>query len=821
MDENKNLNKYLLFVTICSYSMQIIDSKNKHMPYAQAVYGEEEKKAIRDVYENPKKIVAGPAVKEFEAKIAALFGKTHGVMVNSGSSANLIALEMLGLSQGAEVITPVLTFSTTLAPILQKGLTPVFVDVVPGTYLIDIDQIEAKITSKTRALMIPSLLGNIPDMKRLREIVDKHSLSLIEDSCDTIGSTFDGQPTGVCSDISTTSFYASHIITAAGAGGMACFKDEALARRARVMAYWGRESTLFGHYEQSEDIAKRFAGRLDGDVYDAKFIFSEIGYNMQPTEAQGAFGLVQLARLNEFAAIRKKHFSALLSFFKQYEHFFVLPVQNIRVQANNLCFPLTIKESAPFTRAEMTKYLEERNIQTRPIFTGNVLRQPAFRSSLQGLSARAAFPVADYVMKHGFVVGCHHGLHDEQITYFMETVREYISSRTPVVSLSNSHSDVMGPSEKKESTPLAPTAPSPSGSFSPLVWGEHATKNILVTGGYGFMGSNFIRHLYHKYPEYRIFNLDLLTYCGNQENLVDIERFEASVDSSNKRYHFIYGDVCDERLLNVIFQRHQFDVVVNFAAETHVDRSIIDMQDFIRTNIGGARSLAEAVRRFGSSRFIHISTDEIYGDVEGGTVTETSPLCPSNPYSSSKAAADLIVQSFIRTHKVPAIIVRGSNNYGPYQYPEKLIPLAITNIIEGRKIPIHGSGEQVRTWVHVQDFCNAVDIVMHHAPVHTIYNVAHEPKKNVEVLDMIAGHLRVNLDAVAEHISDRPGGDQRYAPDAAKIKTELNWRPMHSMEQSLGDIVRWYLNNREWWGKIKSSDEYQVHYIRQSRGQWY
>lgn len=795
--------------------MSTIDPHNRHMPYAEAVYGDEEKKAIQAVYDNPKKIVAGPAVKEFESKIAALFGKTHGVMVNSGSSANLIALEMLALPHGSEVITPVLTFSTTLAPILQKGLVPVFVDVVPGTYLIDIDRIEAKITPKTRALMIPSLLGNIPDMKRLRDIADKHSLFFIEDSCDTVGARFDGRPTGIYSDISTTSFYASHIITAAGGGGMVCFKDESLARRARVMAYWGRESTLFGHYEQSEDIAKRFAGRLDGDVYDAKFIFSEVGYNMQPIEAQGAFGLVQLTRLDEFAATRKKHFSTLFSFFKQYEHLFILPEQDARVQTNNLCFALTIKPNAPFTRAEITKYFEERAIQTRPIFTGNVLRQPAFRSVAKQ-SLEATFPVADEVMTHGFIVGCHHGLLDEQVAYFMETAREFIVHHEKPIFSS------YAPSEQKEK-PIENSiaVSSPSASFSPLVWGEHTTKNILVTGGYGFMGSNFVRYLYHKYPEYRIFNLDLLTYCGNQANLIDIERFEASVDSSNKRYHFIYGDVCDERLLNVIFQRHQFDVVVNFAAETHVDRSIIDMQDFIRTNIGGARSLAEAVRRFGSSRFIHISTDEIYGDVEGGTATETSPLCPSNPYSSSKAAADLIVQSFIRTHKVPAIIVRGSNNYGPYQYPEKLIPLAITNIIEGKKIPIHGSGEQVRTWVHVQDFCNAVDLVMHHAPVYSIYNIAHEPKKNLEMLTMIAGHLRVNLDDVTEYISDRPGGDQRYAPDATKIKSELQWRPVHSMEQSLGDVVRWYLNNREWWGNIKATDEYQVHYMRQSKGQWY
>ncbi|MDP3963911.1 MAG: GDP-mannose 4,6-dehydratase, partial [bacterium] len=197
-------------------------------------------------------------------------------------------------------------------------------------------------------------------------------------------------------------------------------------------------------------------------------------------------------------------------------------------------------------------------------------------------------------------------------------------------------------------------------------------KNILITGGCGFIGSNAVRHFYHRYPKSRIFNLDLLTYAGNTDNLLDVEKLEAGKPAAERRYYFIRGDICDEKLLDIIFREHAFDLVVNFAAETHVDRSIINMTDFIRTNIGGARVLIEAVRTYGVKRFVHISTDEIYGDFPEGYADEMAPLRPSNPYASSKAAADLIVQSFIRTHRVPAVIVRGSNNYGPHQYPEKL-----------------------------------------------------------------------------------------------------------------------------------------------------
>ncbi|MDP2684203.1 MAG: dTDP-glucose 4,6-dehydratase [bacterium] len=346
-------------------------------------------------------------------------------------------------------------------------------------------------------------------------------------------------------------------------------------------------------------------------------------------------------------------------------------------------------------------------------------------------------------------------------------------------------------------------------------------KIILVTGGCGFIGSNFIRHLYNKYPEYRIFNLDLLTYAGNQNNLLDIEQIECKSDSNQRRYHFLYGDICDVRYLDIIFQRHNFDMVINFAAETHVDRSIVDMNDFIRTNIGGVRSIIEAVRKYKVPRLVHISTDEIYGDIKEGYSHEESPLRPSNPYSSSKAAADLIVQSFIRTHNVPAVIVRGSNNYGPYQYPEKLIPLAISNIIEGKKIPIHGTGGQVRSWVHVSDFCSAIDEVAHKSPDNEIYNVSGEEKTNLDILNIIAKSLVVNLDDYKEHVNDRPGADTRYAVDASKLSNTLGWSPVHTLEKDLQDVVGWYLKNDEWWREIKKKTEFIEHYNRQQKADYY
>lgn len=403
-------------------------SKSAHsprVPYALAVYGKEEVAAVNEVLADPSKISPGKRVKEFEAKIGALFGKPYATMVNSGSSANLLAIEALNLPSGSEVITPALTFSTTLAPILQKGLTPVFVDVARGTYVIDVSAVEKAITKRTRALMIPLLLGNVPDLAKLRSVAKKHKLLFVEDSCDTLGATFAGKPTGVYSDISTTSFYASHIITAAGSGGMVCVRDAQLARAALVKSSWGRDSTLFGMHEKSEDIKKRFAGRVGKQPYDAKFIFSEVGYNFQSGELNAAFGLEQLKRLKGFAARRRANFQRLYRFFERYDDLFFLPVQDARVETSWLAFPLTIRPAAPFSRMDVTRYLEEHNIQTRPVFTGNVLRQPGFHAFLKNEKADR-FPVADEVMERGFVIGCHHGLTQEHLTYLESVLSGFL-----------------------------------------------------------------------------------------------------------------------------------------------------------------------------------------------------------------------------------------------------------------------------------------------------------------------------------------------------------------------------------------------------------
>lgn len=398
------------------------------VPYAAAIYGIEEKRAVAEVLENPLQLAAGYRAKKFEKAVATLFGKKHGIMVNSGSSANLTAVEALNLPKGSEVITPALTFSTTVAPLFQKGLKPVFADVEEGKYTIDIDQLESLITKKTKALMIPLLIGNVPDMARLHRIAKKHNLKVIEDSCDTLGGRFAGKPTGAYSDITTTSFYASHIITAAGSGGMVCINDSALARRALVISNWGRESTLFGVYEESEALKKRFAGTLDGEPYDAKFIFSEVGYNFQSTELNAAFGLEQLKRFPGFARRRKKNFKELKSFFKRYERFFVLPVTHQEADTAWLAFPLEIRKGAPFSRYELTKYLEEQNIQTRPIFTGNIFKQPGFARALKraGVKERK-YPIADRIMRKGFLIGCHHGLTSAHLARMKKVFNAFLS----------------------------------------------------------------------------------------------------------------------------------------------------------------------------------------------------------------------------------------------------------------------------------------------------------------------------------------------------------------------------------------------------------
>ena len=389
------------------------------VPYGMAVHDTEEENAVLEIIKN-KKTIMGDKVKQFEKEVSTLFGKELGIMVNSGSSANLLAFEVLDIPENSEVITPILTFATTLSPIIKKGLTPVFVDVEPETYIVNIDQIEESITSKTKALMIPSLLGNVPDMKRLRKITDDNNLIFIEDSADTLGATFDNVPTGKFSDVSTTSFYGSHIITAAGEGGMICCNDKKMDERCRILRGWGRSSAI----NESEKIEDRFSIELDSIPYDSKFIFAEMGYNFLPTEVSAAFGLVQLKKLNKFAQIRQKNFEILNSFFMN-EKFFKLPKQLPQVKTSWLAFPLTINSDAPFSRIEIVKYLESHGIQTRPVFTGNVLRQPAFKE-ISYKNMGGEFDVANNIMKNSFLIGCNHGLNDEHLEKIKVTFKSFL-----------------------------------------------------------------------------------------------------------------------------------------------------------------------------------------------------------------------------------------------------------------------------------------------------------------------------------------------------------------------------------------------------------
>ena len=387
------------------------------VPYGLAVHDSEEEEAVLEVIKNHKTIM-GDNVKLFEKKVSDLFGKELGVMVNSGSSANLLAMELLDCPKNSEVITPILTFATTLSPILKKELTPVFVDVEPETYIVNIDEIEQAITSKTKALMIPSLLGNVPDLRRLRKIADENNLIFIEDSADTLGATFDNMPTGKFSDISTSSFYGSHIITAAGEGGMICCNNQKWEKRCKILRGWGRTSAL----NESEKIEDRFDIKLNDIPYDSKFIFEEMGYNFLPTEISAAFGLVQLKKLKKFAAIRQSNFNNLYEFFSKIK-FFKLPRQLSEVKTSWLAFPLTISENAPFSRLEIVKFLEMNGIQTRPIFTGNVLKQPAF-SKINYKNLGNDYEIANYIMENSFLIGCNHGLTEKH----MEKIKQSFTS---------------------------------------------------------------------------------------------------------------------------------------------------------------------------------------------------------------------------------------------------------------------------------------------------------------------------------------------------------------------------------------------------------
>jgi len=398
--------------------------KNKQLriPYAMAVFGKEEIRAVNSVLKTPQ-IVAGKKAEEFEAKIAGLFGKKNGIFVNSGSSANLLALEALNLPKNSEVITPVLTFGTTVAPIVKMGLVPAFIDIDMRKFTIKEKDIEKLIGPKTKALMIPSLFGNIPDLPLIRRIAKKHDLFFIEDSCDTLGATIGGKKTGTFSDISTTSFYAAHVITAAGEGGMICVNNDEWNQRIRMLSGWGRFSSL----NETENIDKRVNKKFFGFEYDSKFTFTEIGYNLRTTDISAAFGLEQLKKLDKNSSIRRSNFLTIKKFLSDYDEFFSLPEQRRDVETNWLAFPITIRPGAPFTRNEIVKHLEYNDIQTRPVFTGNILKQPGFKK-IKHVALKEGYPNADFIMINSFVIGCHHGLHKKHLTKLFDVFEKFLST---------------------------------------------------------------------------------------------------------------------------------------------------------------------------------------------------------------------------------------------------------------------------------------------------------------------------------------------------------------------------------------------------------
>lgn len=331
---------------------------------------------------------------------------------------------------------------------------------------------------------------------------------------------------------------------------------------------------------------------------------------------------------------------------------------------------------------------------------------------------------------------------------------------------------------------------------------------ILVTGGAGFIGSNFIRHILNKKSVYKILNFDKLTYAGNLDNLKGLER--------NPNYAFIKGDICDSRAVEQAMEG--CDCVVNFAAETHVDRSIIDASDFVRTNVLGTHILLEAARKSKIAKFIQVSTDEIYGSIDKGSFTETSLLSPNSPYAASKAGADLLCRSYFITFGLPIIITRSSNNFGPYQYPEKFVALSITNLIEGKNIPLYGDGKNIRDWIFVEDNCDAIYFVLENGSPGDIYNIAGGCETtNIEVVNSIL-ELMGQLSSKIEYVKDRPGHDRRYSLNDSKIRA-LGWKPNNDFKEALNKTIEWYKKNRDWWEKIKhKSSDYKSYYNRQYGG---
>ncbi|PEU72421.1 dTDP-glucose 4,6-dehydratase [Priestia megaterium] len=331
--------------------------------------------------------------------------------------------------------------------------------------------------------------------------------------------------------------------------------------------------------------------------------------------------------------------------------------------------------------------------------------------------------------------------------------------------------------------------------------------NILVTGGAGFIGSNFVHHMIETYPEYSIVNYDALTYAGNLENLKDIENHE--------NYTFVKGDINNKELMDHLVKHHKIDVIVNFAAESHVDRSITEPDIFIKSNVLGTQALLDVAKANNIQKYVQVSTDEVYGSLgETGYFTEETPLAPNSPYSASKAGADMLVIAYYETYGMNVNITRCSNNYGPYHFPEKLIPLMVTNALEGKELPIYGDGKNVRDWLHVKDHCAAIDLVIHKGEPGEIYNVGgHNERTNNEIVHLIVEKLKAPKGLI-KFVEDRLGHDRRYAIDPTKLTMELGWKPQYTFDTGIVETIQWYLDNEDWWKNIKSGD-YMNYYNKQ------
>ena len=317
---------------------------------------------------------------------------------------------------------------------------------------------------------------------------------------------------------------------------------------------------------------------------------------------------------------------------------------------------------------------------------------------------------------------------------------------------------------------------------------------LLITGGLGFIGSNFIRYVLRKHPDYHIVNLDAMTYAANPANLKDVE--------NDRRYTFIKGDICNRKLVEKVAK--EVDVIINFAAESHVDRSIADPEPFLKTNVFGTQVLLEAARRFDHEKFVQISTDEVFGSIINGSFREEDPLKPSSPYAASKAAADMLAHSYFVTYGLPVLITRSTNNFGPYQHPEKLIPKLIINAISGEPLPIYGDGKNVRDWLYVADNCEAIDLILRKGKIGEVYNVgAGNEKMNLEIATFIFKELG-KPKSMIKFVKDRPGHDRRYSLNCEKLKA-LGWKPNYTLERGLKETVQWYKQNEKWWKRIRSA----------------